>query len=249
MHRHAALTLVCACAVVFSWFADGAGVARPSVIQLPHAHSQAQSVDYNTSSYRVKVELFVRSLDTDAQYCEDVISKVLADFHPLVHVVTHYFASLNETGEIYCKNGERECVGNMQQLCVHKWAGAHNENYEKFWKFIQCQNEQVARIGTPELLSECLDRIAIDTYDRYRIVDCYHLEEGQYLTQRSAMEGILLGIDTCCSIYMNRVPRCIYTGGAWQECEEGSEVKDFQKTICKLYEKKTEKKHHLCADI
>jgi hypothetical protein len=55
-------------------------------------------------------------------------------------------------------HGAEECAGNVQQLCVHKYAPFWN-----WWEFVKCQNYQGRdNIGKPEVALKCAQRAGID---------------------------------------------------------------------------------------
>jgi len=55
-------------------------------------------------------------------------------------------------------HGPEECAGNVQQLCVHKYAPLKN-----WWEFVQCQNYQgKENIGGPGVALKCADTAGID---------------------------------------------------------------------------------------
>lgn len=55
-------------------------------------------------------------------------------------------------------HGPEECAGNVQQLCVNKYAPFTN-----FWEFVKCQNYQGREnIGTPEVALKCAKTADID---------------------------------------------------------------------------------------
>ena len=59
---------------------------------------------------------------------------------------------------ISCMHGPEECAGNVQQLCVNKYAP-----FKNWWEFVICQNYQGREyIGEPEVALKCANAAGID---------------------------------------------------------------------------------------
>ena len=55
-------------------------------------------------------------------------------------------------------HGPEECAGNVQQLCVNKYAP-----FENWWEFVICQNYQGRQhIGEPDVALKCANTAGID---------------------------------------------------------------------------------------
>jgi hypothetical protein len=55
-------------------------------------------------------------------------------------------------------HGPEECAGNVQQLCVHKYAP-----FQNWWEFVKCQNYQGKEaIGGSDVALKCADTAGID---------------------------------------------------------------------------------------
>lgn len=54
-------------------------------------------------------------------------------------------------------HGPEECAGNVQQLCVNKYAASN------WWEFVMCQNYQGREhIGEPDVALKCANTASID---------------------------------------------------------------------------------------
>ena len=96
---------------------------------------------------------------------------------------------------VWCMHGAEECAGNVQQLCVNKYAPFSN-----WWEFVRCQNyEGREAIGTPEIALKCAQTAGIDRETGGAGV-CAGLDgsgkgsEGVTLLRESAILGHELGI-------------------------------------------------------
>ena len=55
-------------------------------------------------------------------------------------------------------HGPEECAGNVQQLCVNKYAP-----FKNWWEFVMCQNYQGREyIGEPDVALKCANTADID---------------------------------------------------------------------------------------
>lgn len=96
-------------------------------------------------------------------------------------------------------HGRQECAGNVQQLCVNKYAPFSN-----WWEFIKCQNYQGREnIGSPEVAFKCAETADVDL-QASGAGQCIALDgsgtgpEGVALLQDSARLGKELGITYVC---------------------------------------------------
>jgi len=92
-------------------------------------------------------------------------------------------------------HGPEECAGNVQQLCVNKYAP-----FENWWEFVQCQNFQGREnVGNPGVALKCATTAGID-WETSGAGVCAGLdgdgkgEEGVALLRRSTLLGKELGI-------------------------------------------------------
>ena len=134
-------------------------------------------------------------------------------------------------------HGRQECAGNVQQLCVNKYAPASN-----WWEFVKCQNYQGREnVGLPEVVFKCAKTADVDLLAG-GAGRCIGLDgsgtaaEGVALLRESARFGHQLGI-SCVFLYYsmrlwnsNRYHRksctvlisgrkvCVHDGN-WKDCE------------------------------
>jgi len=183
----------------------------------------------------VPIVLGVMSRCPDAFLCEDVFDKVLDHTgHVKVDLSLLYVAKLDEsepTG-VNCKHGPLECIGNIHQLCLAKYA----KESSVWWPFIQCSNYQGrATIGTENAARHCAQVAGIDWVES-GVAECVAGEEGPRLLRESVVRGQGLGIVKSCTIIINEKVRCVHDD-EWKECDEGHTVPQFVASINSEYEK------------
>jgi hypothetical protein len=128
-------------------------------------------------------------------------------------------------------HGAEECVGNVQQLCVHKYAPFLN-----WWEFVKCQNYQGREnIGKPEIALNCAQTAGID-WETGGPGVCAGLDgsgkasEGVARLRRSVILGHELGITKSCTVLISGNTVCVHDG-TWKDCENGHNVNDFIRQI------------------
>lgn len=92
-------------------------------------------------------------------------------------------------------HGSKECVGNVQQLCVKQYAA-----FETWWNFVRCQNAAgKEKIGSRQLALECAKEIGLQWEDS-GVESCAGIDargevsEGVVMLQESAKLSNQLGI-------------------------------------------------------
>ncbi|KAF7352795.1 hypothetical protein MVEN_01246300 [Mycena venus] len=193
-------------------------------IAIPPAVDYDPQFPLRQEAIRVPVELGVMSRCPDALVCESVFDQVLKEVgRQKMDLSLIYVAKLNSTDTefgVTCMHGPMECAGNVQQLCVSKYASPN-----AWWEFVQCQNSHGRyQVGIPELTLQCA-----------RNMGSGKGEEGIELLRESLLLGQTLGIKKSCTVLINRKKVCVHDE-TWQDCEGGHEVEDFAKRINKEYE-------------
>jgi len=113
------------------------------------------------SDIKVPVQLGVMSRCPDALLCESAFNEVLRRVIDKVDLSLIYIAKINDSEPdfgVSCMHGPEECAGNVQQLCVNKYAP-----FKNWWEFVICQNYQGREvIGGPEVALKCANTAGID---------------------------------------------------------------------------------------
>ncbi|KAK0453618.1 hypothetical protein EV421DRAFT_1765376 [Armillaria borealis] len=188
---------------------------------------------------KVPVHLGVMSRCPDALLCESIFDKVLTRVGGKVDLSLVYVGRLDDSEPdfgVQCKHGPVECAGNVQQLCIAKYA-----TFNQWWEFVQCQNYQgKENIGKPETALKCA-RSALFDWDG-QISQCVGEgasgkgEEGVALLHESVKLGKSMGIEKSCTILINGREVCI-RDETWRNCEEGHTANDFIRQINNEYER------------
>ncbi|KAJ7276391.1 hypothetical protein B0H12DRAFT_18720 [Mycena haematopus] len=189
---------------------------------------------------RVSVELGVMSRCPDALLCESVFDQVLEKVGPQkMDLNLIYVAKLNSSDPefgVTCMHGPGECAGNVQQLCVAKYATP-----SAWWKFIQCQNAHGRfQVGIPALTLQCAQTAGIE-WETSQVGSCAGIDgsgkgqEGIELLRESLLLGQSLGIEKSCTVLIEREKVCVVDDGTW-ECDGDHGVEDFVKRINREYE-------------
>ncbi|KAI9621968.1 hypothetical protein H4Q26_015405 [Puccinia striiformis f. sp. tritici PST-130] len=184
----------------------------------------------------VPVVLGVMSKCPDAQICEDVFDKVLAEVADKVDILLTYIGEIDPSAEygVRCRHGNIECKGDIQQLCYrNRFPKLHD-----WWGFIQCENYAgLARVGDEELAKSCA-RVNGHDWDS-DVKDCTTGSQGRQLLESSIEHAKQLRIRRSCSIssvhpfvfsWSDHKLICI-RDGVWKNCDDGHEVADFVKYI------------------
>jgi len=175
----------------------------------------------------IPIVLGVMSKCPDAQICEDVFDKVLAEVSDKVDVLVAYMGEIDPSSRygVRCRHGESECRGNIHQLCYrNRFPQLHD-----WWGFIQCENYAgLSRIGEEALARSCA-KVNLHDWDK-DVKDCANGFQGQQLLQSSVEQVKHLGIEKSCSIFINHQLICVHDGG-WKDCKSGHQVADFVKYI------------------
>ncbi|KAH9811346.1 hypothetical protein DFH28DRAFT_932100 [Melampsora americana] len=162
--------------------------------------------------FKVPVKLIVMSQCPDAKKCEKVIDKSLALIGDKISVDVAYVGKLNTSNPhgISCFHGDKECQGNIQQLCYK----ARFPFFKDWWSFIQCQNSNILglkHIGSNALLKECIKKTQHENYkyeDDEFLQTCINGPLGRHLLYHSISQSNFSTLHTPCQIFINHQPIC-----------------------------------------
>ncbi|KAA1093858.1 hypothetical protein PGT21_000887 [Puccinia graminis f. sp. tritici] len=180
----------------------------------------------------VPIVLGVMSKCPDAQICEDVFDKVLAEVADKVDVLVAYMGDIDPAAQygVRCRHGDSECRGNIHQLCYrNRFPQLHD-----WWGFIQCENYAgLSRVGEEALAKSCA-KVNLHDWDQ-DVKDCANGSQGRQLLYSSVQLSKHLRIQKSCSIFINNQLVCVHDGG-WKDCKSGHEIVDFVKYIQHEYD-------------
>ncbi|KAF8640068.1 hypothetical protein AX17_001309 [Amanita inopinata Kibby_2008] len=198
---------------------------------------------HTLDNVKVPVELGVMSRCPDALLCENIFNHVLQKVSNKVQLSLRYIAKIDPSDldfGVRCMHGPQECAGNVQQLCVAKYASPGS-----WWEFIRCQNYQGrGKVGQPEPALKCAIAAKID-WESSGASQCAGPDgsgkgaEGIRLLQEDVILSQKLGIRKSCTIIVNGEKVCVHDG-TWKECENGHSVGDFVRQINNAYDRLNE---------
>ncbi|TRM67553.1 hypothetical protein BD626DRAFT_554667 [Schizophyllum amplum] len=188
---------------------------------------------------KVPVELGVMSKCPDALACENIFDQVIPKVGTKMELDLLYIGKLDASDVefgVKCMHGPEECAGNVQQLCVKKYAP------DQWWSFVHCQNYQGrSKIGQPDIALKCAKIAKID-WEESGVGKCAGLDgsgkgqEGVLMLQESVKVAETLDIQKSCTVRINGESVCI-RDGTWKECENGHTVNDFVRQINSAYDR------------
>ncbi|KXN86262.1 hypothetical protein AN958_10124 [Leucoagaricus sp. SymC.cos] len=203
-------------------------------------HDQTQSSNIVPTDAKVSVQLGVMSKCPDALLCEATFNTVLEKVKYKMDLSLVYIARFDDSDPdfgVTCLHGPEECAGNVQQLCVNRYA-----TKEQWWDFVQCQNfGGKDAIGKPEVALRCAGAAQID-WETSGAGRCAGLDgsskglEGVQLLHESVKLGQTLNITTSCTILISARKICVHDS-TWKECEGGHTVNDFVRQINEEYDR------------
>jgi len=192
------------------------------------------------SDIKVPVQLGVMSRCPDALLCESAFNEVLRRVIDKVDLSLIYIAKINDSEPdfgVSCMHGPEECAGNVQQLCVNKYAP-----FKNWWEFVICQNYQGREvIGGPEVALKCANTAGID-WETSGTGQCAGFDgsgkgsEGVALLKESVLLTEQMNVKTSCTVVINGRPVCVHDE-TWKNCERGHHVNDFVEQIEEEYER------------
>jgi len=201
---------------------------------------QSQDELRTVTDVKVPVQLGVMSRCPDALLCESKFNEVLPKVIDKVDFSLVYIANIDDLEAdfgVSCMHGPEECAGNVQQLCVHKYAPFRN-----WWEFVTCQNYQGREyIGEPDLALKCANIADID-WESSGAGQCASLDgsgkgsEGVALLKESVLLIEGMGVKKSCTVVINGSAVCVHDG-TWKDCERGHHVNDFVEQIEEEYKR------------
>ncbi|CAG8473154.1 1951_t:CDS:2 [Ambispora gerdemannii] len=170
------------------------------------------------------------SLCPDAVMCEAVFRKVLERVNEITSLSIDYVARFEpgpgSESRIACKHGEKECFGNILELCFQN--SYPPPTYQRnFFRFLRCLNRDLSKKGTHSYTERCVSQVGLDYTP---IAECADSALGKQLLRESVMRTYASNVTKSCTIFVNEKQRCI-RDGSWYDCPDGHRVSDFIKTI------------------
>ena len=194
------------------------------------AANQAKSLQ-SSPAEKVKVELFVMSKCPDGAYCENVFIPSLLRLAPILDLSVDYIAQRNSAisqANITCLHGVSECEGNRQQLCAQLLSSAAPLSLQ-YLNFTSCQAQSYRNV--PDNAATCAKQSG---FDADKLQSCVS-SVGQQLLFDSVNYSRSRNQSTSCTVLIENSLWCIRDGGAWKQCNEGTDANSLITAVCKRY--------------
>jgi len=200
------------------------------ILQLALASQAVLAVN---KTIRVPVSLGLTSRDDDALYVQIVFDEVLQEVSDKVNMSFGYVKDIWPDDEQYgvrCSSDWLDCAGDVQQLCVWKYASR-----KRWWEFVMCQNrEGKDEIGRLRAAQKC----AITADVPWEIIrDCAGPDadginaEGAQLLLQNVLVTIDQGVGESCTVSINNEAVCVHDDTVWKRCKGGYTVPDFVRQV------------------
>jgi hypothetical protein len=125
-----------------------------------------------------------------------------------------------------CMHGPNECLGNKEQMCARDLS---TTSTDAWYCFVLCQDKSQSKI--PSNGESCATECGIDWK---KVSTCYKADAAEAALVKSMEHSDEMGINACCTMYMDNKLRCVHDG-SWKQCTGGHTTADFIKTVCDAY--------------
>lgn len=137
----------------------------------------------------------------------------------------------NSDDGVQCMHGPTECLGNILMLC----AAAEYPDPKLYLGFSNCLINDYQEIPQKNLIEDCALEHGLD-FDTLN--HCMSKDTGAYgmgLLRDSVQHSADVGATISCTIRLDENTRCVYDGGKWKDCPDGSKPEDLIRDIDRLY--------------
>lgn len=167
----------------------------------------------------------------DARDClRELIVPTMAKVADKVDFQMSYIGSVDEDGNIECKHGPTECLGNMMGLCAQH---LYPSDVKRWLGFSTCLISSYQRIPDKDLAQSCAMEHGID----FEMLNACMSEEGTGLDllESSVKRSEKANVTISCTVRLAGEIWCIRDGGEWKDCKGGHTVGDLVEAIEKKY--------------
>ncbi|KAF2129369.1 hypothetical protein P153DRAFT_366766 [Dothidotthia symphoricarpi CBS 119687] len=170
----------------------------------------------------------------DARDClNKLVVPAMSDVSDKVDFRLSFIGQLtNEDDGVQCMHGQTECLGNILMLC----AASSYPDPKLHLGFSNCLISDYEQIPRKELVQDCALEHGLD-FDVLN--ECMSKDTGAYgmhLLRESVQHSADVDVKTSCTVRLNDKVRCVYDGGEWKDCDDGSKPEDLVKDIERLYD-------------
>ena len=206
--------------------------ATPTSGTRVYSQSSQAPLANGTGNSLVPLEAHIMSKCPDARDClRDMVVPAMEQISDKVDFQLSYIGSVDGEGNIECKHGPTECLGNMMGLCAEK---LYPTDVKRWLGFSTCLIMSYDRIPDKDLAKGCALEHGIDFE---RLNACMSEEgTGLDLLESSVQRSEAAGVTKSCTVRVAGNIWCIRDGGVWKDCPGGSSVDDLVKGVEKQYE-------------
>ncbi|KAF9694558.1 hypothetical protein EKO04_007332 [Ascochyta lentis] len=183
---------------------------------------------------RVPLDVHIMSKCPDARAClQKLVVPTMANVSDKIDFRLSFIGQLtNEDDGVQCMHGQTECLGNIVLLC----AASEYPDPKLHLGFTNCLINDYQEIPKKELIEDCALEHGLD----FGVLnDCMSKDTGAYgmgLLRDSVKHSNDVGAGISCTIRLDDKVRCVYDGGEWKDCEDGSKPEDLIGDIERLYD-------------
>ncbi|KAI9799808.1 MAG: hypothetical protein M1825_004368 [Sarcosagium campestre] len=181
---------------------------------------------------KVRLEAHIMSKCPDAKDClHDLVVPAMQRVSDKVDFTLSFIGETTEHDDgVSCKHGPPECLGNMLELC----AASLYPDPKIYLGFTMCLTRDYGDIPDKDLVQDCALEHSID-FDKLNA--CVSSDDGYALglLRKSVERSAAANVTYSCTVRLNEEIRCIRDGGAWKNCEGGSNVDDLVRDVEQLY--------------
>ena len=179
----------------------------------------------------VPLEAHIMSKCPDARDClRDLVVPAMEQIADKVDFQLSYIGSVDGDGNIACKHGPTECLGNMMGLCAQQ---SYSSDVKRWLGFSTCLTTSYDRIPDKDLAKGCALEHGID----FDLLNACMSEEGKGLDllESSVQRSEKAGVTKSCTVRVAGEIWCIRDGAEWKNCPNGSGVEDLVKAVDERY--------------
>lgn len=181
---------------------------------------------------RVPLEAHIMSKCPDARDClQDLIVPAMTQIADKVDFQLSYIGSVDSDGNIECKHGPTECLGNMMGLCAQH---LYPNDVTRWLGFSNCLISSYEQIPDKGLAQQCALEFGID----FGMLNACMSEEGTGLNllESSMQRSDQAGVTKSCTVRVDGEIWCIRDGGQWKDCPGRHSVSDLVEEIQRRYD-------------
>lgn len=176
---------------------------------------------------RVPLEAHIMSKCPDARDClHDLVLPAMVNVSHFVDFKLSYIGTSSD-GDVVCKHGSEECLGNIVELCASKLY----PDPKIYLGFTMCLSSKYSDIPNESLVQDCALEHGISFAKLNQCVSADDGEKGVDMLKKSIRHSASKNVTKSCTVRVDDKEWCIRDNGEWTDCAGGHEVKDLIEEI------------------